>query len=34
MELAVTMGGMMLLAGRELLAEADLIVPVPLHRFR
>jgi ComF family protein len=33
-ELALTMGGMMALAGRELLADADLIVPVPLHRFR
>lgn len=33
-ELAITMGGMMMLAGRELLAEADLIIPVPLHRFR
>jgi ComF family protein len=34
LELALTMGGMMALAGRELLADADLIVPVPLHRFR
>ena len=33
-ELALTMGRMMALAGRELLAEADLVVPVPLHRFR
>lgn len=33
-ELALTMGRMMALSGRELLAEADLIVPVPLHRFR
>lgn len=34
LELAVTMGGMMALAGRELLADADVIVPVPLHRLR
>lgn len=34
LELALTMGRMMALAGRELLADADLIVPVPLHRFR
>jgi ComF family protein len=33
-ELALTMGAMMAQAGRELLAEADLIVPVPLHRSR
>ncbi len=33
-ELAVTMAGMMALAGRELLADADLIAPVPLHRWR
>jgi ComF family protein len=25
---------MMALAGRELLADADVIIPVPLHRFR
>jgi ComF family protein len=34
LELAKTMGAMMALAGRELLADADLIIPVPLHRFR
>src|SRR3954466_8023106 len=28
------MGAWMVLAGVELLGEADLIVPVPLHRFR
>lgn len=33
-ELALTLGRMMGQAGRELLAEADLIVPVPLHRTR
>ena len=33
-ELALTMGAMMAQAGRELLADADLIVPVPLHRWR
>lgn len=33
-DLALTMGRMMAQAGREILAEADLIVPVPLHRFR
>ena len=33
-ELAEAMGRMMTLAGRELLAEADVIVPVPLHRLR
>jgi ComF family protein len=33
-ELAITMGRMMTLAGRELIAEADLIAPVPLHRWR
>lgn len=34
LELARAMGGMMLLAGRELSAEADIVVPVPLHRVR
>ncbi len=34
MELARTMGAMMRLAGRELIAEADIVVPVPLHRWR
>ncbi|AMJ63688.1 ComF family protein [Bosea sp. PAMC 26642] len=34
LELALTLGRMMTRAGRELLAEADLIVPVPLHRTR
>lgn len=33
-DLALTMGRMMTQAGRELLPEADVIVPVPLHRFR
>lgn len=33
-ELALTMGAMMAQAGRELLTDAELIVPVPLHRFR
>jgi ComF family protein len=33
-ELAIAMGGMMRLAGRELLADADLVMPVPLHRWR
>ncbi|WP_425330044.1 ComF family protein [Terrirubrum flagellatum] len=34
LHLAVTMGTMMAAAGRELLAEADAILPIPLHRFR
>lgn len=33
-ELAVTLGRMMAQAGHELIAEADLAVPVPLHRTR
>lgn len=33
-ELALTLGRMMAQAGHELLAEADLIVPIPLHRTR
>lgn len=33
-ELAEALGRMMVRAGSELLAEADLIVPVPLHRWR
>ena len=33
-DLALTMGRMMTQAGRELLPQADVIVPVPLHRFR
>lgn len=33
-ELAEALGRMMLRAGAELLADADLIVPVPLHRWR
>ncbi|MBH0237351.1 ComF family protein [Methylobrevis albus] len=33
-ELSRVMGRMMARAGRELLAEADVIVPVPLHRRR
>jgi ComF family protein len=31
MDLAPTMGGWMARAGRELLAEADALIPVPLH---
>jgi ComF family protein len=34
LDLAPTMGRWMARAGRELLADADLIVPVPLHRRR
>jgi len=34
LELARALGGMMARAGAELLAEADVIVPVPLHRWR
>jgi ComF family protein len=34
LELALTLGRMMSQAGRELVAEADLVVPVPLHRTR
>ncbi|WP_082609898.1 ComF family protein [Bosea sp. Root381] len=33
-DLAVTLGRMMAQAGRELLPDAELIVPVPLHRMR
>lgn len=33
-ELAQALARMMVLAGAELMAEADVIVPVPLHRFR
>lgn len=33
-ELALTLGRMMRQSGHELLADADLIVPVPLHRTR
>ncbi|WP_089173663.1 ComF family protein [Bosea sp. AS-1] len=33
-ELAITLGRMMVQAGHELIAEADLVVPVPLHRAR
>lgn len=33
-EAGLLMARMMLRAGRELLAEADMIVPVPLHRLR
>ena len=33
-QLAVAMAGWMARAGAEVLAEADLIVPIPLHRFR
>jgi ComF family protein len=34
LELARAMGSMMVRAGAELLADADVIVPVPLHRWR
>ena len=34
LDLARGLGGMMARAGAELLAEADVIVPVPLHRWR
>lgn len=34
LDLAETLGRMMLRAGREILADADLIVPVPLHPGR
>ncbi len=34
LDLAQVMGTMMAQAGRELLAGADRLVPVPLHRFR
>ena len=34
LELALPLGRQMARAGRELLAEADLLVPVPLHRGR
>ncbi len=34
LELARAMGGMMARAGADLLADADVIVPVPLHRWR
>ncbi len=33
-EAAIAMARMMALAGRTLIAQADVIVPVPLHRFR
>lgn len=33
-ELARMMAGLMAQAGAEVLAEADMLVPVPLHRFR
>ncbi|SIR23645.1 comF family protein [Bosea sp. TND4EK4] len=33
-ELALTLGRMMRQSGHELLADADLVVPVPLHRTR
>lgn len=34
LELAKAMAQMMVLAGHELVAQADVVVPVPLHRFR
>jgi ComF family protein len=33
-DIALTFGRLMLNAGRDLLADADLITPVPLHRWR
>ncbi len=33
-DLSLTLGRMMRLAGRELIADADLVVPIPLHRTR
>ncbi|MCO5090872.1 ComF family protein [Bosea sp. (in: a-proteobacteria)] len=33
-ELSLTLGRMMAQAGRELTADADLVVPIPLHRTR
>ena len=33
-ELSLTLGRMMAQAGRELVADADLVLPVPLHRTR
>jgi ComF family protein len=33
-ELAIAMGRMMAVAGQELIANADIIVPVPLYRWR
>jgi ComF family protein len=33
-ELSLMLGRMMAQAGRELIADADLVVPVPLHRLR
>lgn len=33
-ELSLTLGRMMVQAGRELVADADLVLPVPLHRTR
>ena len=34
LELARALGGMMVRTGAELLVDADVIVPVPLHRYR
>src|ERR687894_1981060 len=34
LELAKALGAMMARAGKELLADAEVIVPVPLHRWR
>ena len=34
LDLAQTLGRMILRAGREILADADLLIPVPLHRGR
>jgi ComF family protein len=33
-ELSLTLGRMMAQAGRELIADADLVLPIPLHRSR
>ena len=34
LEIAVTLGRLMTVSGREILEDADLVVPVPLHRLR
>lgn len=34
LDLAIWMGGWMLRAGSELIADADMVVPVPMHRRR
>jgi ComF family protein len=34
LELAKALGGMMIPAGRDVIRDADIVVPVPLHRWR